>query len=87
MCVMDFVRDYNIPHGNNNLMMENKNIDIDIKMNKEDMINNSNFADNNDDMNNINTKNPNNHSPLVKLSLDNDDLKNNLGNQNLVSNC
>ncbi len=84
---MDFVRDYNIPHGNNNLMMENKNIDIDIKMNKEDMINNSNFANNNNDMNNINTKNPNNHSPLVKLSLDNDDLKNNLGNQNLVSNC
>ena len=87
MCVMDFVRDYNIPHENNNLMMENKNIDIDIKMNKEDMINNSNFANNNNDMNNINTKNPNNHSPLVKLSLDNDDLKNNLGNQNLVSNC
>jgi hypothetical protein len=56
-------------------------------MNKEDMMNNSNFANNNNNLNNINnTKNPNNQSPLVKLSLDNEELKNNLGNQNLVSN-
>ena len=61
-------------------------MDIDIKMNKEDMMNNSNFANNNNNNVNFNTKNPNNQSPLVKLSLDNDDLKNNMGNQNLVSN-
>ncbi len=86
MCVMDFAGDYSTPAGNNNAIEnQNKNMDIDIKMNKEDMMNNSNFANNN--INNINnTKNPNNQSPLVKLSLENDDLKNNLGNQNLVSN-
>ena len=86
ICVMDFAGDYSTPAGNNNAIEnQNKNMDIDIKMNKEDMMNNSNFANNN--INNINnTKNPNNQSPLVKLSLENDDLKNNLGNQNLVSN-
>ena len=89
MCVMDFAGDYNnTPVGNNNVIEnKNKNMDIDIKMNKEDMMNNSNFANNNNNLNNINnTKNPNNQSPLVKLSLDNEELKNNLGNQNLVSN-
>ena len=88
MCVMDFAGDYNTPVGNNNdIENKNKNMDIDIKMNKEDMMNNSNFANNNNNLNNINnTKNPNNQSPLVKLSLDNEELKNNLGNQNLVSN-
>ena len=90
MCVMDFAGDYNTPAGNNNVIEnKNKNMDIDIKMNKEDMMNNSNFANNNNNnnVNNINnTKNPNNQSPLVKLSLDNEELKNNLGNQNLVSN-
>ena len=86
MCVMDFAGDFNTPAGNNNpIENQNKNMDIDIKMNKEDMMNNSNFANNN--INNINnTKNPNNQSPLVKLSLENDDLKNNLGNKNLISN-
>ena len=86
MCVMDFAGDYSTPAGNNNAIEnQNKNMDIDIKMNKEDMMNNSNFANNN--INNINnTKNPNNQSPLVKLSLENDDLKNNLGNKNLISN-
>ena len=88
MCVMDFAGDYNTPDGNNNAIIENKNknMDIDIKMNKEDMMNNSNFANNNNNNVNFNTKNPNNQSPLVKLSLDNDELKNNMGNQNLVSN-
>ena len=91
MCVMDFAGDYNTPAGNNNVIENsNKNMDIDIKMNKEDMMNNSNFANNNNNVNNINninnTKNPNNQSPLVKLSLENEELKNNLGNQNLVSN-
>ena len=85
MCVMDFAGDFSTPGGNNNINeVENKNMDIDIKMNKEDMMNSSNFANNNNNINN--TKNPNNQSPLVKLSLENDDLKNNLGNQNLVSN-
>ena len=84
MCVMDFAGDYNTPDVNNNAV-ENKNMDIDIKMNKEDMMNNSNFANNNMNMNNNinNNNNPNNQSPLVKLSLDNDDMKNNLVNQNL----
>ena len=82
MCVMDFAGDYNTPDGNNN---NNKNMDIELKMNKEDMMNNSNFANNNNKMN-FNTENPNNQSPLVKLSLENDELKNNLGNQNLMSN-
>ena len=88
MCVMDFAGDYNnTPVGNNNVIEnKNKNMDIDIKMNKEDMMNNSNFANNNNINNINNTKNPNNQSPLVKLSLDNEELKNNLGNQNLVSN-
>jgi hypothetical protein len=89
MCVMDFAGDYNnTPVGNNNVIEnKNKNMDIDIKMNKEDMMNNSNIVNNNNNLNNINnTKNPNNQSPLVKLSLDNEELKNNLGNQNLVSN-
>ena len=85
MCVMDFGGDYNTPDGNNNVNAvenHNKNMDIDIKMNKDDMMNNSNFANNK----NNNTNNPNNQSPLVKLSLENDDLNNNLVNQNLVSN-
>ena len=47
-------------------------------MNKEDMMNNSNY---------VNQNNPNNQSPLVKLSLENDDFKNKeLMNQQLVSN-
>ena len=96
MCVMDFAGDFGTPAVNNNAnniennnvdnnnMDNNNNMEMNIKMNKEDMMNNSNFANN---MNNVNnTKNPNNQSPLVKLSLDNDDLKNNIGNQNLVAN-
>ena len=38
-------------------------------MNREDMMNNSNYANQN------NQNNPNNQSPLVKLSLENDDFK------------
>ena len=95
MCVMDFAGDFGTPAGNNNVNnmennnMENNNMDINIKMNKEDMMNSSNYANNNN-INNVNnannTKNPNNQSPVVKLSLENDDMKNNLANQNLVSN-
>ena len=86
MCVMDFAGDYNnTPDGNNNAIEnKNKNMDIDIKMNKEDMMNNSNFANNNNNVN-FNTKNPNNQPPLGGLPLENVQ-KNNLGNQNLVSN-
>ena len=71
MCVMDFAGDYNnTPDGNNNAI-ENKNMDIDIKMNREDMMNNSNMGTKGGE------KNPNNQSPVVKLSLENDELKNN----------
>ena len=94
MCVMDFAGDFGTPATNNNINnmennnMENNNMDnnnmaMNIKMNKEDMMNSSNYANNN---NVNNTKNPNNQSPVVKLSLENDDLKNNLANQNLVEN-
>ena len=70
---------------NNNVVdnNNNNNMGIQINMDKENMMNNSNFANNN--ANNVNNaKNPNNQSPLVKLSLEKDDLKNNLGNQDLV---
>ena len=90
MCVMDFGYDENnnTPIGNNNITKnKNQNEEIDIKMNKEDMMNNSNYANNNlNNMKDDNNKNPNNQSPLVKLSLEADDLKNNVENQNLISN-
>ena len=70
MCVMDFAYDFQPLQGNN---------EVKINMNKEDMMNNSNYA---------NQNNPNNQSPLVKLSLENDDFKSKeLLNQQLVSNA
>ena len=70
MCVMDFAFDFQPLNAAGN--------EMNINMNKEDMMNNSNFA---------NQKNPNNQSPLVKLSLENDDFKSKeLLNQQLVSN-
>jgi len=70
MCVMDFAYDFQPLNAAGNEMKVN--------MNKEDMMNNSNFA---------NQNNPNNQSPLVKLSLENDDFKSKeLLNQQLVSN-
>jgi len=77
MCVMDFAFDFQPLNegGRNNADIGG---DIDIKMNREDMMNNSNMVTKGGD------KNPNNQSPVVKLSLENDDLKNN--NINLVSN-
>jgi hypothetical protein len=71
MCVMDFAFDFQpLNQGGN---------DMKINMNKEDMMNNSNY---------VNQNNPNNQSPLVKLSLDNGDFKkNDLMNQQLVSNA
>ena len=69
MCVMDFAYDF---------QPLNAGKEMQINMNKEDMMNNSNFA---------NQNNPNNQSPLVKLSLENDDFKSKeLLNQQLVSN-
>ena len=69
MCVMDFAYDF---------QPLNAEKEMQINMNKEDMMNNSNFA---------NQNNPNNQSPLVKLSLENDDFKSKeLLNQQLVSN-
>ena len=63
MCVMDFAFDFQpLNNQDNNKMMLN--------MNKEDMMNNSDFGHQN------NMNNPNNQSPLVKLSLEKDDLKN-----------
>ena len=70
MCVMDFAFDFQPLNAAGNEMKVN--------MNKEDMMNNSNY---------VNQNNPNNQSPLVKLSLDNGDFKNKDAlNQQLVSN-
>ena len=72
MCVMDFAYDFQPLNAGN---------EMKVNMNREDMMNNSNFANQN------NQNNPNNQSPLVKLSLENDDFKSKeLLNQQLVSN-
>ena len=76
MCVMDFAYDFQPLNARGNNVGTGG--EIDIKMNKDDMMNNSNMVTKGAD------KNPNNQSPIVKLSLENDDLKNN--NVNLVSN-
>ena len=57
-------------------------------MDDNNVNNNNNVMVNKNDLKVSNKNdNPNNQSPLVKLSLENDDMKNNLGNQNmLVSN-
>ena len=69
MCVMDFAFDF---------QPLNDGKEMNINMKKEDMMNNSKYA---------NQNNPNNQSPLVKLSLENDDFKNKeMINQQLVSN-
>jgi hypothetical protein len=68
MCVMDMAYDF-IPKGQANNNMNNNNLN-----------NNQNMNNNNDMNNNFNNEmNANeavNHSPYVKLSLDNDDYKN-----------
>ena len=70
MCVMDFAFDF---------QPLNDGKEMNINMKKEDMMNNSNY---------VNQNNPNNQSPLVKLSLENDDFKNKeIINQQLVSNA
>ena len=81
MCVMDFAFDFQpLNAGRNNVAgdVRNNRGDIDIKMNKEDMMNNSNMVTKGGE------KNPNNQSPVVKLSLENDELMNN--NMNMMQN-
>ena len=81
MCVMDFAFDFQpLNDGRNNVTgdVRNNRGDIDIKMNKEDMMNNSNMVTKGGE------KNPNNQSPVVKLSLENDELMNN--NMNMIQN-
>ena len=63
MCVMDFAYDFQ-PLGPANNQNEMK-----VNMNREDMMNNSDYANNNIQ------NNPNNQSPLVKLSLEKEDFK------------
>ena len=77
MCVMDFAFDFRPLNE-----MNNQN-EMKVNMNREDMMNNSDYANNNLQ------NNPNNQSPLVKLSLENDDFKSKelLNNQQLVSNA
>ena len=71
MCVMDFAFDFQPLNAGN---------EMNINMKREDMMNNSNYA------NQYAQNNPNNQSPLVKLSLENDELKNKeLLNQQLIS--
>ena len=63
MCVMDFAFDFQPLNNRGN---------ININMNKEDMMNNSNMVTKTGD------KNPNNQSPIVKLSLNEEIKENNL---------
>ena len=65
MCVMDFAYDFKPLNSGN---------EMKIQMNKEDMMNNSNFANQNN--------NPNNQSPLVKINVDGDDFKSKEMNMN-----
>jgi len=78
MCVMDFAFDFQPLNAGN---------EMKVNMNRDDMMNSSNYANPNNPNNQNNQNNPNNQSPLVKLSLENDDFKSKeLLNQQLVSN-
>ena len=86
MCVMDFAFDFQPLNAGN---------EVNINMKREDMMNNSNFANQNiqNNQNNQNTQNnqnnqniPNKQPPLAELPLENDDFKNKELNQQLVSN-
>jgi len=68
MCVMDFAYDFRPLNAPN---------EMKVQMNKEDMMNNSNFQNQNN--------NPNNQSPLVKLDID-EEFKNKEMNQQLIQN-
>ena len=91
MCVMDFAYDfaplrkptnksnknYGMPQPNLNSLQENlANNEVKIAMSKEDMLNNSNYAKNT--LNNMGMMN--NQSPLVKLSLEPEEIKMNKNN-------
>ena len=76
MCVMDFAFDFQPLNAGINNPGINDGRDINNKVNLEDIKNKSNKVTKGED------KNPNNQSSVVKLSLENDELKNN----NLVSN-
>ena len=67
MCVMDFAYDFKPLNAGN---------EMKVQMNKEDMMNNSNFANQNN--------NPNNQSPLVKIDMNEDEFKNKDINQQLI---
>ena len=73
MCVMDLAYDF-IPKGQNNNMNNNQNNNLNQNMNMN-MDNNMNQNDVNRN-NDMNMNQAVNHSPYVKLSLDNDDYKN-----------
>lgn len=68
MCVMDFAYDFEPLNNNLNNLNQNQADEVNIKMNKEDMMNNSNYNQNYNQ--NQMQQNPNNQSPLVKLSLE-----------------
>ena len=68
MCVMDFAYDFKPLNAGN---------EMKVQMNKEDMMNNSNFANQNN--------NPNNQSPLVQLDMKDDDFQNKGMNQQLMA--
>ena len=65
MCVMDLAYDF-IPKGQNNNMNNNQNNNMNNNMNQNEVNRN----------NDMNANQAVNHSPYVKLSLDNDDYKN-----------
>ena len=78
MCVMDFAFDF---RGVNEPVSVNNNVRQDDRMNRENVMGNN--------VTNKEEKNTKNQSPVVKLSLDDDDIKNNMINnqrQNIIEN-
>ena len=78
MCVMDFAFDF---RGVNEPVSVNNNVRQDDRMNRENVMGNN--------VTNKEEKNTKNQSPVVKLSLDDDDIKNNMINnqrRNIIEN-
>ena len=78
MCVMDFAFDF---RGVNEPVSVNNNVRQDDRVNRENVMGNN--------VTNKEEKNTKNQSPVVKLSLDDDDIKNNMINnqrQNIIEN-
>ena len=71
MCVMDLAYEF-IPKGQNNNMNNNPNTNMNQNLNMNNNMNQNDVNRNND----MNANQAVNHSPYVKLSLDNDDYKN-----------